>query len=242
MTHSMIRSVAPTGHVYTFEFHENRCELARAEFERHVRILLALDGSSFIPIAFLIDDAQGLSKYVTCFYGDAYANCFERLPEKVDAMFLDLPKPWYFTAKKLPPNRTASRSPEPFISCRLCCSFAKEALKDGGKLVTFSPCIEQIQVANCSCPLLYGQSQCPPLMLTRVSLAENRSTNAFCWFPRRAHVRNSLAQHGLRALRSHRCRFGRRIQRLDAQAYAPDQTAEGSSAVFDSSGFSFNCV
>jgi hypothetical protein len=50
------------------------------------------------------------------------------------------------------------------------------------------------------------------------------------------------AQHGLRALRSHRCRFGRRIQRLDAQAYAPDQTAEGSSAVFDSSGFSFNCV
>ena len=30
--------------------------------------------------------------------------------------------------------------------CRLCCGFAKEALKDGGKLVTFSPCIEQIQV------------------------------------------------------------------------------------------------
>ena len=108
--------------------------------------------------------------------------------------------------------------------------------------MTFSPCIEQIQVANCSCPLLYGQSQCPPLMLTRVSLAENRSTNAFCWFPRRAHVRNSLAQHGLRALRSHRCRFGRRSQRLDAQAHAPDQTAEGSSAVFDRSGLSFNRV
>jgi hypothetical protein len=38
--------------------------------------------------------AQGLSKFVTCFYGDAYANCFASLPEKVDAMFLDLPKPW----------------------------------------------------------------------------------------------------------------------------------------------------
>jgi hypothetical protein len=40
-----------------------------------------------------------------------------------------------------------------FMLARLCCVFAKEALKDGGKLVTFSPCIEQIQVIPCSAAL-----------------------------------------------------------------------------------------
>jgi tRNA A58 N-methylase Trm61 len=35
--------------------------------------------------------------------------------------------------------------------------FAKEALKDGGKLVTFSPCIEQIQVA----PLVFARAMHP---------------------------------------------------------------------------------
>jgi hypothetical protein len=42
--------------------------------------------------------------------------------------------------------------------CRLCCGFAKDALKDGGKLVTFSPCIEQIQVT----PLLLPVRHAPP--------------------------------------------------------------------------------
>ena len=41
---------------------------------------------------------------------------------------------------------------------RLCCGFAKDALKDGGKLVTFSPCIEQIQVT----PLLLPVRHAPP--------------------------------------------------------------------------------
>ena len=48
-----------------------------------------------ISFTLLIVDSQGLAAHVTCLYGDAYANCFACLPEKVDAMFLDLPKPWY---------------------------------------------------------------------------------------------------------------------------------------------------
>jgi hypothetical protein len=48
-------------------------------------------------------DAQGLSQYVTCFYEDAYANGFARLPQKVDAVFLDLPKPWYQCPPLRPP-------------------------------------------------------------------------------------------------------------------------------------------
>jgi hypothetical protein len=96
MTHSLIRSVAPTGHVYTFEFHESRCELARAEFERHVRSTHAASPArcSFWP-SYPHAVAQGLTPFVTCFYGDAYANCFALLPAKVDAIFLDLPKPWF---------------------------------------------------------------------------------------------------------------------------------------------------
>lgn len=114
MTHSLIRTVAPTGHVYTFEFHENRCELARAEFERHVRSPQSRSKRSaphpvFILPAFFIVDSQGLAKHVTCFYGDAYANCFACLPEKVDAMFLDLPKPWYLQSY-LCPNLFSSKS------------------------------------------------------------------------------------------------------------------------------------
>ncbi len=63
-------------------------------------------------------------------------------------MFLDLPKPWYSAAHA---RQHINRLPLFFTRqlnrmCRLCCGFAKEALKDGGKLVTFSPCIEQIQV------------------------------------------------------------------------------------------------
>ncbi len=52
---------------------------------------------------------QGLSKFVTCFYGDAYANCFSSLPHRVDAVFLDLPKPWCETGAHS--HRPCSSSP-----------------------------------------------------------------------------------------------------------------------------------
>lgn len=35
LTHSLARAVAPTGHVYTFDFHALRAQEAAAEFKKH---------------------------------------------------------------------------------------------------------------------------------------------------------------------------------------------------------------
>lgn len=34
-SHSLARTIAPTGKLYSFEYHEERANLARAEFEAH---------------------------------------------------------------------------------------------------------------------------------------------------------------------------------------------------------------
>ncbi|KAI9159599.1 tRNA (adenine-N(1)-)-methyltransferase catalytic subunit trm61 [Blastocladiella emersonii ATCC 22665] len=69
-SHSLIRSVAPTGHLYTFEYHAERTNAAREEFEAH-----------------------GLSSFVTIECRDVCKNGFP-LTNLVDAAFLDLPAPW----------------------------------------------------------------------------------------------------------------------------------------------------
>lgn len=35
LSHSFLRAVKPYGHLHTFDFHEQRCEIARQEFETH---------------------------------------------------------------------------------------------------------------------------------------------------------------------------------------------------------------
>jgi len=100
LSHSLIRTVRPSGHLYTFDFHEQRVELARAEFEQH-----------------------GLSDFVEVGHRDVCLQGFgDELDHKADAIFLDLPHPW------------------------LTIDHAVKALKNsGGKLCSFSPCIEQVQ-------------------------------------------------------------------------------------------------
>lgn len=98
MSHCLIRSIAPTGHLYTFDFHEQRSILAKEEFINH-----------------------GLADLVTATHKDVCSEGFD-IQEKADAIFLDLPSPW----DALP--------------------FAKKAFKnEGGRICTFSPCIEQVQ-------------------------------------------------------------------------------------------------
>lgn len=100
LSHAFIRTIKPHGHLYTFDFHEVRCKLAREEFQSH-----------------------GLENYVTVQHRDTCELGFTNELENVaDAVFLDLPSPW----KAIP--------------------HAVKTLKhSGGRICTFSPCIEQVQ-------------------------------------------------------------------------------------------------
>jgi len=98
LSHSFIRTIQPTGHLHTYEFHEERSKKAREEFEQH-----------------------GLAQFVTVTHRDACEDGFQ-LEGIADAVFLDLPRPW-----------------ETITS-------AKAAIKkEGGRICSFSPCIEQVQ-------------------------------------------------------------------------------------------------
>jgi len=75
LSHSFITTVAPTGHLHTFDFHQERSEKARLEFEEH-----------------------GISdELVTVKHRDVCAEGFD-LENVADAVFLDLPHPWEVVA------------------------------------------------------------------------------------------------------------------------------------------------
>lgn len=66
LSHALIRSVKPNGHLYTFDFHEHRVETARDEFVEH-----------------------GLGEWVTVRHQDVCSEGFgEELDGKADAIFL----------------------------------------------------------------------------------------------------------------------------------------------------------
>ncbi|XP_065169284.1 tRNA (adenine(58)-N(1))-methyltransferase catalytic subunit TRMT61A [Atheta coriaria] len=99
LSHALIRTIKPTGHLYTFDFHEERTKTAQQEFEEH-----------------------GYGDYVTVAHRDVCATGFGNgLDQKADAIFLDLPHPW----------KTIE--------------YAVQCLKEGGRICSFSPCIEQVQ-------------------------------------------------------------------------------------------------
>ena len=67
-SHSIIRAVAPTGHLHTVEFHEERSKIARAEFADH-----------------------SLSDSVTVYHRDVIEFGFpESVDHTADAVFLDI--------------------------------------------------------------------------------------------------------------------------------------------------------
>ncbi|KAM8915322.1 tRNA (adenine(58)-N(1))-methyltransferase catalytic subunit TRMT61A isoform 1-T2 [Spinachia spinachia] len=98
LSHAILRSVAPTGHLHTVEFHQQRAEKVAEEFKEH-----GVDGLVTVRNQDVCKDGFGVSRVA-------------------DAVFLDIPSPW-----------EAVRH-------------AKAAMKrHGGRLCSFSPCIEQVQ-------------------------------------------------------------------------------------------------
>ncbi|KAL7648540.1 UNVERIFIED_CONTAM: hypothetical protein RMT77_000446 [Armadillidium vulgare] len=70
LSHAILRSIGPKGHLYTCDFHQERVEVARNEFDHH-----------------------GLSSRVTVESRDVCADGWGRT-NIAHAVFLDLPKPW----------------------------------------------------------------------------------------------------------------------------------------------------
>lgn len=95
-THSFARTIGTAGQLYTFEFHEKRCETARAEFESHG--LLKPAGKEVVRLT----------------HRDVCKNGFSLpgLQYRADAVFLDLPAPW-----EAVPHLT----PHLAKTTRLCC-------------------------------------------------------------------------------------------------------------------------
>eukprot|EP00047_Mylnosiga_fluctuans_P013822 m.33517 g.33517 ORF g.33517 m.33517 type:complete len:341 (+) comp5123_c0_seq2:28-1050(+) len=98
LSHAIARTIAPTGHLHTFEFHQLRADTARKEFIAH-----------------------GLGDLITVTHADACSPTGFGLSKVADGVFLDLPQPW------------------------LALPTATAAMKHGARLVSFSPCIEQVQ-------------------------------------------------------------------------------------------------
>ena len=105
---SIVKAVMPTGHLYTFEFNETRVGRAKTDFK-----------------------TLGFDPYVTVTHRDVLNEGFllETTEEnaggvaegKIDAVFLDLPRP------------------------HVAVAHAFQVLRKKGKLCNFSPCIEQVQ-------------------------------------------------------------------------------------------------
>ncbi|KAL4656356.1 tRNA (adenine(58)-N(1))-methyltransferase catalytic subunit TRMT61A-like [Arapaima gigas] len=98
LSHAMLRTIAPTGHLYTVEFHQQRAKKATEEFCEHK-----------------------VGHLVTVLNQDVCKEGFG-VTGVADAVFLDIPSPWEAVAH------------------------AKSAMKkQGGRVCSFSPCIEQVQ-------------------------------------------------------------------------------------------------
>ncbi|CEL52114.1 tRNA (adenine(58)-N(1))-methyltransferase catalytic subunit TRM61 OS=Cryptococcus neoformans var, neoformans serotype D (strain B-3501A) GN=TRM61 PE=3 SV=1 [Rhizoctonia solani AG-1 IB] len=69
-SHSIARTISPTGKLFSFEFHEQRANKAREEFARH-----------------------GMSEFVVLQHRNVCKDGFG-LQNEVDSVFLDLPAPW----------------------------------------------------------------------------------------------------------------------------------------------------
>ncbi|GLC61051.1 hypothetical protein PLESTB_001710600 [Pleodorina starrii] len=127
LTHSLVRAVAPTGHVHTFEFHAGRAEDAAAEFKQH-----------------------GLSGLVTVTQRNIEELGFpDTLHGAADGVFLDLPAP-----HKVVPSAAACLRPNgrfcSFSPCIEQVQRTAEALSAAGftDVITYECLLREYEVAR----------------------------------------------------------------------------------------------
>ena len=82
LTHSLARTVAPNGKVFTFDFHKGRVEEAKAELQRHGLADIVVSGWG--DVCCTVPSAE---------HG-AQPSGFGLPKDSVDAVFLDVPSPW----------------------------------------------------------------------------------------------------------------------------------------------------
>lgn len=108
---SLARSLAPDGHLHTFDFNRERVQLASEEFARN-----------------------GLGGLVTCRHRDVCGNGFPPIEGGVDAVFLDVPNPWVVVenCKSLvrPRGRICSFSPCIEQVQRTCAALREHCFSD----------------------------------------------------------------------------------------------------------------
>ena len=132
LTHSLARAVAPTGKVFTFDFHRVRVATARDEFKLHGMTDVVVSNWRDVCVTAAAVPAPSASSTTTELPLPVQANADDApgapaagygLPaESVDAAFLDVPCPWEAVANLLTVVRSGS-----------------------GAVCSYSPCIEQSQ-------------------------------------------------------------------------------------------------
>ncbi|GBE60634.1 tRNA methyltransferase complex GCD14 subunit [Babesia ovata] len=133
LSYTLATTVAPTGHVFTFDFHNQRRQFAE-EFFRNCKLteyISAYDRDAYAPGAFLVEGAVWESS--------------------IDSLFFDLPSPWDALDN------------------------AKAVLKNFGKLVTFSPTVEQsqrISKAMSESGFIGGYHTCMPSLRSEIKTFE----------------------------------------------------------------------
>lgn len=105
LSHSLLRTIAPYGHLHTYEFHPERAAAAKLELEQHTS-----------PSMVTVHHRDVCGKGPTKGNEEGSVKGGFNLPgQSVDAVFLDLPEPWLaipHAAFVLKPNaRIASYSP-----------------------------------------------------------------------------------------------------------------------------------
>uniref|UniRef100_A0A7S1ZKV0 tRNA (adenine(58)-N(1))-methyltransferase n=1 Tax=Ditylum brightwellii TaxID=49249 RepID=A0A7S1ZKV0_9STRA len=118
MSHMLARSIAPHGKLHTFEFNGDRVKKAKEEFMKH-----GLDHLVTVHWRDVCGEKEEKCPDVNDNQEKRGMGGFDLPPSSVHAIFLDLPNPW------------------------LAIPHASKMLVDGGRIGSYSPCVEQTQRA-----------------------------------------------------------------------------------------------